>query len=224
MPGREECEVALLTCQVAACAVAWVFPLALFFGWLLARRRFPLRSLVETLLLLPLVLPPSALGFLLLWLLSEQSPCGRLLGAFGLEPLFTWQAASLASGVIAFPLMLRFCQAGFQSVDRRLESMARTLGASPFRVFAAVTLPLARRGLLAALVIGFARAISEFGATLIVAGNIPGRTRTLPLAIYSSLLTGQDALALRFAALSLALALLALILLRRLEPAAEGER
>jgi len=141
----------------------------------------------------PLILPPTAIGYLLLALFARHGPLGEATLGFDLDVLFTVRAACIASAIVALPLVARTARSAFEAVDPRLEAMARTLGMSTGRAFFAVTLPLARRGLLAALVLGFGRALGEFGATVIVAGNIPGRTQTLALAIFESIQHGEDA-------------------------------
>ncbi|HEX9641116.1 MAG TPA: molybdate ABC transporter permease subunit [Candidatus Krumholzibacteria bacterium] len=147
-------------------------------AWLLAKRRFWGSAVFESMLSLPLILPPVVTGFALLWLLAPSGP-------LGLNLLFRWQAASVAAAVVAFPLFLRSAREAFEGVDPRLEQAARNLGASPWQGFWRLSLPLARRGLVAASLLGFGRALGEFGATILVAGNIPGRTQTIPLAIFS---------------------------------------
>jgi len=172
--------------KVAACALALMALPGIPLAWLLARRRFPGRAVLDALTSLPLVLPPVVTGFFLLWLLSPGSPVGGWLKrSLGLELVFTWPAAALAAAVVAFPLFLRSLRTAIEGVDTDLEEAAANLGASPLRVFFTVTLPLARHGLLAGALLGFCRALGEFGATILVAGNIPGRTQTIPLAIFS---------------------------------------
>ena len=186
-----------LSLKISTVAVVVAFPFALFFGRLLTRRVFPGRSVLETLLYLPLVLPPVATGYGLLILLSRRGPLGGLLWErFGISFVFTWPAASLAAGVVAFPLMLRAIQVGLENVDPRLPAMARTLGASRGRAFLRVTLPLSLPGIVAALLLGFARSLGEFGATMMVAGDIPGVTRTLPIALFDAVQLGKEPLAL----------------------------
>ncbi len=199
-------EVLVVTLRVAGVAVLLAAPPGVALGHALARRQFPGKSVVETLVALPLVLPPTAIGYVLLTLLSRRGPLGE--ASLGFDPglLFTWRAAALASAVVALPLIARTARAAFEEVDPRLELMARTLGLSRARTFCTVTLPLARRGLGAALALGFGRALGEFGATVIVAGNIPGRTQTLSLAIFSELQLGHTDAALRLVALTTILA------------------
>ncbi len=205
------------TVAVAALAVAVDLPVALALAWLLARRRWPGKALVETLVTVPLVLPPVATGLLLLLLLGRHGWIGSLLEErLGVQVVFTWKAVVAAMAVMAFPLVVRAARVGFESVDATLEDAARSAGANPWQVFFRVTLPLARRGVLAGVVMGFARALGEFGATMVVAGNIPGRTTTLPLAIYSDVLLGDNEAAMELIAVSLVIALLAVALGERL--------
>ena len=195
-----------LSLKVASAAVLIAFPPALFFGRILARRTFPGRTVLETLLSLPLVLPPVATGYALLILLSRRGPLGALLwDRFGFSLVFTWPAAALASAVLAFPLMLRAIQVGLETVDPKLPAMARTLGATRTEAFLRVTLPLSTPALLAALLLGFARSLGEFGATMMVAGNIPGISRTLPLAIFNAVQLGKDPEALILSLLAVTL-------------------
>ena len=196
----------LLSLKVAACATAVILPPGILVGLLLARRDFPGRSLVETITALPLVLPPTAVGYVLLRALARNGPLGERRVGFDLDLLLTWKGAALASAVMALPLVARTSRVAFEQIDPRLEAMARTMGSGPLRAFVEVTLPLARRGLLAAALLGFSRALGEFGATVIVAGNIPGRTRTLALAIFDDIQTGRDQEALVLVGITVALA------------------
>jgi molybdate transport system permease protein len=173
-----------LSLRVASLATLVTLGLGVPFAWLLARTRFRGRELLEGLVVLPLVLPPTVLGYYLLVLIGRQGPVGRVLSAVGIELAFTWRAAVLAACVGSIALLVKTAQAGFESVDRRLEDAARTLGRSEWSIFWVVTLPLASRAILAGTVLAFCRALGDFGITLMVAGNIPGRTQTLPLAIY----------------------------------------
>jgi molybdate transport system permease protein len=175
-----------LSVQVAAIAALGSLPLGIAVAWLLARRDFWGKTLLETLVNLPLVLPPVVTGYLLLVIFGRQGWIGgRLDRWFGLQIVFTWKAAALASAVMAFPLMVRSIRLAFGSIDTRLEQAARTLGAGPFDAFVTITLPLARDGIIAGSVLAFARSIGEFGATIMISGSIPGETRTVPLEIYS---------------------------------------
>lgn len=192
--------------KIAFWATVVILPPGILLGWVLARGEFRGKTLLETLASLPLVLPPTAVGYLLLTLLSRSGPLGERALGFDPDLLFTWKGAVLASSIMALPLVARTARVAFGEVDRRLEGVARTLGMGPLRVFVEITLPLARRGLLAAAVLGFGRALGEFGATVIVAGNIPGRTQTLALGIFSEMQIGHDRRALGLVALTAALA------------------
>jgi len=185
--------VLLLTLQVAATATALVLVPATFLGYALARWKFRGQRLLSALVGLPLVLPPTAVGFLLLRLLAANGPLGRDTLGFDLGLVLTWKGAVLAAGSMSIPLVVRTARVTFEGVDPRLETMARTLGFGPVAVFFRVTLPLAARGLLAALILGFTRSLGEFGATVTLAGNIPGRTQTLASAIFSAQQVGDDA-------------------------------
>jgi molybdate transport system permease protein len=177
-----------LTLLVAAVAVLGSLPLGVFFGWLLARRAFPGKFLVEAIINLPLVLPPVVTGYLLLATFGRNGLLGALLeNMLGLRFVFDWKGAALASAVVGFPLLVRPIRLAFSAVDSRLVQAARTLGASPWDAFWTITLPLARPGILSGCVLAFARSMGEFGATIMIAGNIPGETRTVPLLIYSLL-------------------------------------
>lgn len=179
-----------LSFQVAVCAALLGLPFAVIIGYRLARSPARGKWLIEVLVNLPLVLPPVVVGYLLLVCFSPRGPIGSVLAAwFGVKIVFTWWGAVLASVVVSFPLMVRAMRLAFQSIDPRLEMAARSLGAGPLRSFLTVSLPLARRGVIAGCVLGFARSLGEFGATIMVAGNIDGQTRTIPLAIYT--LTNQ---------------------------------
>lgn len=173
-----------LSLRVASVATALTVLAGVPIAWLLARRAFPGRDLVSGLVLTPLVLPPTVLGYYLLLLIARRGPVGRLLGAFGIELAFTWRAAVLAATVGSIALLIKTAQAGFESIDQRLEQAARTLGHSEWSVFWTVSVPLAWRSILAGTILAFCRALGDFGITLMVAGDIPGLTQTLPLAIY----------------------------------------
>jgi molybdate transport system permease protein len=184
--------IARFTVLMALIATAMVLPPAISIGWLLARRNFPGKTLLETIVSLPLVLPPVASGLLLLWLFGRRSPIGRALDAAGIEIIFTWKAVVIAMMVISFPLVARSVRAGIEQVDRRYEQIAATLGAGPFRILRTITLPLASRGIAAGAVLGFSRALGEFGATIMIAGAIPGQTRTIAVGIYTLVETGRE--------------------------------
>jgi molybdate transport system permease protein len=197
-----------LTLKVGLVSTAVMLVPGVGLGWLLARRDFPGRTLLRTLVLLPMVLPPVAVGLMLLRLLSTRGLTGRLAESVAGGPvLLTWRAAAIASAVMSAPLLVLGAEQAFSSVPRRLEQVATTLGASRLTVFARVTLPLAMRGLLHGLVFAFARSLGEFGATTVVAGDIPGRTETLALGIYARIHAFQDDEALLLAGVSLALAI-----------------
>jgi molybdate transport system permease protein len=179
-----------LACAVAATAA--IVPPGVVLAWLLARRRFRGRALIETLVTMPLVMPPVATGLLLLVLFSRRGFVGRALERAGIDVVFTWKAVVLAMAIMGLPLLVRTARAGFEQVNTRYEDVAATLGARPLRIFLTISLPLAWPSVLAAAVLAFARALGEFGATIVVAGNIPGVTRTLAVAIYGYTETGQD--------------------------------
>jgi molybdate transport system permease protein len=208
-----EWEAIRLSLRVAFFSVAGSLPFGIAAAWLLARRNFPGKTLVDGLIHVPLVVPPVVVGYGLLVLFGRRGPIGGwLYDHLGITLIFTWKGAALAAAVMAFPLMVRAIRLSLEAVDRRLEAAARTLGAGPFDVFLSVTLPLALPGVLVGVVLGFARSLGEFGATIIFVGNIPGQTRTLPIAIYT--LTQQpdgDLAALRLSIISLVLALAALV-------------
>jgi molybdate transport system permease protein len=212
-----EGEVILLSLRVAALAMVGLVPISLGIAWLLVRRNPRGRWLIEALVSMPLALPPVVIGFGLLWLFSPTGPLGEVIDSlFGGDLVFTWFAASLASAIVALPLVVRTFVIALEAVDPRLELASRSLGAGPWRTFAYVTIPIAARGLLAGVLIGFVRALSEFGATIVVAGNIPGQTQTLPLAIFTRIQTGDDSVAIRLVVISVVLALVSLLLHNRL--------
>jgi len=204
------------TVLCAAGATALILPPGVILAWLLARRKFPGRVLVETFVSLPLVVPPVATGLILLMLLSRRGSIGGVLERLGIEIVFTWKAVVLAMAIMGLPLLVRTARAGFEQVNARYESVAATLGASPARVFLTISLPLAWPSVLAGAVLAFARALGEFGATIIVAGSIPGATRTLAVAIYGYAETGQDELALTLLLVSVTIAFVALWTANRL--------
>ena len=201
-------------CAVAATLL--VLPPAVVVAWLLARRRFPGRALVETILSLPLVMPPVATGLILLMLFGRRGAIGRLLERIGVDVVFTWKAVVLAMAIMGLPLLVRTARAGFEQVNERYEAVAATLGASPARIFLTISLPLAWPSVLGGAVLAFARALGEFGATIVVAGSIPGATRTLSVAIYTYAETGRDTQALTLLLVSTAIAFAALFAANRL--------
>jgi molybdate transport system permease protein len=200
----------LLTLKIATAATLAVALPAVAVGYLLARREFPGKGLLSAVVGLPLVLPPTAVGFLLLRLLAVEGPLGRETLGFDLGLVLTWQGAAVAAAVMSFPLVARTARITFEGIEPRLEAMASTLGYTPFATFTGVTLPLARRGLLAALLLGFTRALGEFGATVTLAGSIPGRTQTLASAIFSAQQVGDQSRADGLMIVALAVGLLAI--------------
>ena len=209
-------QIAVFTALAALAATVVMLPPGIALAWVLARHRFRGKAVVETLASLPLVMPPVATGLLLLWLVGRRGPIGKLLAPFGIEVVFTPAAVVLAMAVMGLPLLVRTARAGFEQVTKRYEQMAETLGARPWCVFTTVTLPLASRNILAGALLGFTRALGEFGATIVVAGSIPGRTRTLAVGIYTYTETGQDARAAALLAVSVTLAFAATLIANRL--------
>ncbi|AQR73538.1 molybdate ABC transporter permease subunit [Sphingomonas sp. LM7] len=209
----EEWGIVALSLKVGGVAVLASLPLAFALAYLLARARFPGKVLVDALVHLPLVVPPVVTGWLLLLAFAPAGPIGAWLESwFEVSVLFRWTGAAVAAGVMALPLMVRAIRLSIEGVDLRLEQAARTLGASRWRTFRTVTLPLSLPGVIAGVVLGFARALGEFGATITFVSNVPGETQTLPLAIYAALQTpGGEALVLRLAGVSVLLSLVALI-------------
>lgn len=202
-----EWQVVGFTFLMALWATLAILPIGVVLAWFLARKSWPGKSVVETLVALPLVMPPVATGLILLKLLGRKGPIGSFLNEhFDLEMVFTWRAVVIAMAVMSFPLLVRGARIAFEAVNPRLEQVAATLGASPLRVFATITLPLALRGIVAGSVLSFARALGEFGATILVAGNIPGRTTTLSVSIYSDIQLGHDSEAFRLLGVSVLLA------------------
>lgn len=208
----ETLRLVAFTLSVAAGATALVLVPATALGWALSRRGWRGRPVVEALVTLPLVLPPTAVGLALLLLLGRNGLLGGpLYRALGLEIAFTWKAVVVASGIVALPLLVRSVRSALEEVDPRLVGVARTLGRGPLAAFLAVELPLAWRGVLAGAVLAFARALGEFGATVLVAGNIPGRTQTLALAIFQRVQVGRDREALVLAGVAALLAFAAML-------------
>ena len=211
--SANETEALYLSLSVAARSVCFSLPFAVMLAWLLTRRRFPGRTVLDAFVHLPLVLPPVVVGYILLLLFGTRGPFGAWLQrAFGIELIFTRNGAALATAVMSFPLMVRAIRISLENVDRGLEDAARTLGAGALDRFATITLPLALPGVLAGAITAFSAALGEFGAVITFVSNIPGETRTLPLALYSALQTpGGDAAAARLAIISVALGLAGLI-------------
>ena len=205
--SAEEWQIVWFTAWVSALSTIAILPFGLGAAWLLARYRWPGKSLVETFLSLPLVLPPVATGLILLKVLGRRGTVGGFLHRhFDLDIVFTWRGVLIALGVMSFPLFVRSARVAFEEINPRLEQIARTLGSGDLRVFCTITLPLASRGIVGGMLLAFARALGEFGATIMVAGNIPGRTSTLSLAIFQSVQLGQDANAFRLLGVSVVLA------------------
>jgi molybdate transport system permease protein len=205
----------LLSLRVAMIATAITIACGVPIAWLLARRQFPGRDVISALLLTPLVLPPTVLGYYLLLVIGRRGPIGRVLDGWGIELAFTWRAAVLAAAVGSFALLIRTAQAGFESIDKRLEQAAQTLGHSDWSVFWTISVPLAWRSILAGSVLSFCRALGDFGITLMVAGDIPGRTQTLPLAIYDQVQSNQLSQANVFALISIAIVMILMLALGR---------
>lgn len=213
MLDATEWGIVALSLKVGGVAMLVTLPVAFALAWLLARVRFPGKVIVDAAIHLPLVVPPVVTGWMLLLAFGPNGPIGGWLqGWFGVTVLFRWTGAAIAAGVMALPLMVRAMRISIEAVDRRLENAARTLGAGRWRVFWTLTLPLSIPGVLAGAVLGFARSIGEFGATITFVSNVPGETQTLPLAIYSALQQpGADAIVWRLSCVSVALSLVALI-------------
>ena len=206
----QEWSIVGFTLRMAALSVALSLPLGLALAWLLARRRWPGKAAVDTLVALPLVLPPVATGMILLRLAGRRAGFGSLFHrVFGADIVFTWRAVVFAMMVMSFPFLVRHARDAFEGVNPRLEQVARSLGAGETRVFFTVTLPLAIRGVVGGILFSFARAVGEFGATILVAGNIPGKTTTVSLAIYSDVQLGRDADAARLVGAAAVIAFLA---------------
>ncbi len=214
MLSEYEISALILSLKISSIAVLFSLPPGIVLAWLLARHQFPGKSLLDGLIHLPLVLPPVVIGYLLLVGMGRQGVIGSWLYEwFGWSFSFSWRGAALAAAIVAFPLLVRAIRLSLETVDRKLEQAARTLGASPLRVFLTITLPLTLPGLLAGSVLAFARCIGEFGATITFVSNIPGETRTLPLAMYSFIETpGAEAEAARLCIIAIALALFSLLL------------
>ena len=185
-----------LSIEIATVSGVWVLILGLFFGKVMAHTKFKGKTLVETVFLLPLVLPPSVVGFLLIVIFGRNSPIGQIIEELFNQPvMFTWGAAVIASSVVAFPLMYQSAKTGFEAIDGEIEHAARVDGANEFKLFMLISMPLARKAILSGAILSFARALGEFGATLMFAGNIPGKTQTIPTAIYVAIDSGNMELA-----------------------------
>jgi molybdate transport system permease protein len=205
--SAEEWQIVWFTAWVSALSTILILPFGVGMAWLLARLDWPGKSLLETFVSLPLVMPPVVTGLILLNLFGRRGPLGGWLHReFSLDIIFTWRGVLLALGVMSFPLLVRSARVAFEEVNPRFEQIARTLGAGDWRVFYSITLPLALRGIVGGMLLAFARALGEFGATIMVAGNIPGKTSTLSLAIFEKVQLGEDADAYRLLGVSVVLA------------------
>lgn len=226
MLSAEEWEIVWLSLKVSLAAVAITLPFAFALAWMLARGRFPGKLLIDAAVHLPLVLPPVVVGWMLLLAFGPAGPIGEWLERWlGLSVMFRWTGAAIAAGIMALPLMVRAIRLSIEAVDPRIEDAARTLGAGPARRFFTILLPLSLPGIATAFILGFARSIGEFGATISFVSNIPGETRTLSIAIYSALqVPGADAAVWRLAVISIILSLGALILSEMLSQKMRGSR
>lgn len=214
-----------LSLKVAGWATALNIILGISVGFFLARSRFPGRDLLDTVLTLPMVMPPTVLGYYLLVLVGRRSAFGAwLYDTFGINLIFTWQGAVIAATVVAFPLVFKPARAAFEAVDGQLEQAARVLGVSELAIFFRITLPLAWRGILAGVLLAFARALGEFGATLMVAGSIPGRTQTLSIAVYEAVQAGKDDTANMLVVITSIVCVVVLLSASRLAPGRVSER
>lgn len=214
-----------LSLKVAGWATALNIVLGIGVGFFLARSRFPGRDLLDTFLTLPMVMPPTVLGYYLLVLVGRRSAFGSwLYDTFGINLIFTWQGAVIAATVVTFPLVFKPARAAFEAVDGQLEQAARVLGVSELAIFFRITLPLAWRGILAGVLLAFARALGEFGATLMVAGSIPGRTQTLSIAVYEAVQAGKDDTANMLVVITSIVCVVVLLSASRLAPGRVSER
>ena len=210
--GSLEIQAITLSIKVAVCSTILVLPVAVGIALLLSRARSAVRLPLDILVTLPLVLPPVVPGYMLLILLSKKGFIGGpLYNIAGIEIMFTWVAVVIASAIISLPLMVRTMEVAFRGVDNRLEWASRSLGASKSKTFFYITLPMAYKGIIAGALVGFTRGLAEFGATIVVAGNIPGKTQTIPLALFSAIETGQEAIAFRLILVSVSLAVVVLV-------------
>jgi len=189
----ETWQITLFSISVGLASTLLILPFGIALAWLFARKEWPLKSIVETAVLLPLVMPPVSTGLILLKIFGRRSPLGQWLYERGIEIVFNWKGVLIAMSVMSFPLLVRSVRTSFAEVNPRLEQIAATLGASPLRIFFVITIPLAYKGIVAGALLAFSRALGEFGATILLAGNIPGKTQTLSLAIYNYVQLGKDA-------------------------------
>ena len=188
----ETWQITFFSLAVGLASTLVILPLGILAAWFFARKEWPLKSVVETFVLLPLVMPPVSTGLILLKIFGRRSPVGRWLYDRGIEIVFNWKGVLVAMAVMSFPLLVRAARASFSEVNPRLEQVAATLGASPVRIFFVITIPLALRGIVAGALLAFSRALGEFGATILLAGNIPGKTQTLSLAVFNFVQLGKD--------------------------------
>ncbi|HEX2932129.1 MAG TPA: molybdate ABC transporter permease subunit [Candidatus Binatia bacterium] len=202
----ETWQITLFSLSVGLASTLLILPFGILLAWLFARKEWPLKSVLETLVLLPLVMPPVSTGLILLKIFGRRSPLGHWLYERGIEIVFNWKGVLIAMAVMSFPLLVRSVRTSFADVNPRLEQIAATLGASPLRIFFVITIPLAYKGIVAGALLAFSRALGEFGATILLAGNIPGQTQTLSLAIYSFVQLGKDSEAYVLLGITVALA------------------
>lgn len=202
----ETWQITLFSISVGLASTLLILPFGIALAWLFARKEWPLKSVIETLVLLPLVMPPVSTGLILLKIFGRRSPLGQWLYERGIEVVFNWKGVLIAMAVMSFPLLVRSVRISFAEVNPRLEQIAATLGASSMRIFFVITIPLAYKGIVAGALLAFSRALGEFGATMLLAGNIPGETQTLSLAIYSFVQLGKDSEAYTLLGITVALA------------------
>jgi molybdate transport system permease protein len=201
-------QITLFSISVGLASTLLILPFGIVLAWLFARKQWPLKSVLETIVLLPLVMPPVSTGLILLKIFGRRSPFGQWLYERGVEIVFNWKGVLIAMSVMSFPLLVRSVRTSFAEVSPRLEQIAATLGASPLRIFFVITIPLAHKGIIAGALLAFSRALGEFGATILLAGNIPGETQTLSLAIYNFVQLGRDSEAYTLLGITVALAFL----------------
>ena len=204
----ETWQITLFSISVGLASTLLILTFGIALAWLFARKEWPLKSIVETAVLLPLVMPPVSTGLILLKIFGRRSPLGQWLYERGIEIVFNWKGVLIAMSVMSFPLLVRSVRTSFAEVNPRLEQIAATLGASPLRIFFVITIPLAYKGIVAGALLAFSRALGEFGATILLAGNIPGKTQTLSLAIYNYVQLGKDSDAYVLLGITVALAFL----------------
>ena len=204
----ETWQITIFSLAVGVASTLLILPFGIVLAWLFARKEWPLKSAIETVVLLPLVMPPVSTGLVLLKIFGRRSPLGQWLYERGIEIVFNWKGVLIAISVMSFPLLVRSVRTSFTEVNLRLEQIAATLGASPLRIFFVVTIPLAYKGIVAGALLAFSRALGEFGATILLAGNIPGQTQTLSLAIYNFVQLGKDPEAYTLLGITVALAFL----------------